>query len=205
MIHSSHHPINFLIKHFKQFLNIHAKMDNQDFQNNQTLFSVLKGEEFSVSKILSRESSVGQSSRIYYQNTTNEGVPFKWEMQPGTPLNPPRVEVIPPPTPPPAVQSLALPLPKVVDQDNSKNLLFWRFWSWKRLSKKFRLQKYDQRGHCPRFNKHATNYSDGDSDSEFVGWGCHDSRSSSFSSSSSLGSHNERFTRGPFLCSPWRP
>ncbi|KAK9076812.1 hypothetical protein SSX86_005146 [Deinandra increscens subsp. villosa] len=168
-------------------------MDNQDFKNNQTLFPVvLEGEEFSKSKILARDSSVGQSSRIYYQNTTNEGVPFKWEMQPGTPLNPPLVEVIPPPTPPPAVQSLALPLPKVVDSTGgSKNLLSWRFWSWKRLSKKLRLQAY---------NKNATNYSDGDSDAEFVGWDFHDSRSSSFSSSSSLGSHTERFARGPFVC-----
>ncbi|KAM0036595.1 hypothetical protein Hdeb2414_s0014g00428251 [Helianthus debilis subsp. tardiflorus] len=181
-------------------------MDYQDSQNDQTLFSILKQEDFSTSKILARESSVGQSSRIYYQNTTNEGVPFKWEMQPGTPLNPPLEEVIPPPTPPPAVQSLALPLPKVVDHDGSKNRLSLKFWSWKKLSKKLRLHTDDQRGqHCTKFNKHATNYSDGDSDAEFVRWGCHDSRSSSFSSLSSLGSHTyQRFTRGPFPCSPWR-
>lgn len=177
-------------------------MDNQDFKTMQTAFSVLKGEEFSISKILARESSVGQSSRIYYQNTTNEGVPFKWEMQPGTPKNPPRVEIIPPPTPPPAVQSLALPLPKLVD-GHSKDMMSWRFWSWKRLSKNLRSKTYDKKGHRARFNKHAT-YSDGDSEAEFVGWVRHDSRSSSFSSSSSLGSNTERFTRGQFLCSPWR-
>ncbi|KAI3496190.1 hypothetical protein L1887_38544 [Cichorium endivia] len=178
-------------------------MDNRHFEKNQTPFFFLKGEEFSTSKILSRDSSVGQSSRIYYQNTTNEGVPFKWEMQPGTPKNPPQVEVIPPPTPPPAVQSLAIPRPKLVDS-GSKDLFSWRFWSWKKLSKNLRLQKYDRKGCHTRFNKHAT-YSDGDSDAEFVGWVRHDSRDSSFSSSSSFGSHTERFGRGsPFLCSPWR-
>ncbi|KAL7594115.1 hypothetical protein Lser_V15G33415 [Lactuca serriola] len=178
-------------------------MGNQDFENNQTLFSVLKGEEFPTSKILSRDSSVGQSSRIYYQNTTNEGVPFKWEMQPGTPKNPPQVEIIPPPTPPPAVQSLAIPRPKLV-VSGSKDSFSWRFWSWKKLSKNLRLQTYDRRGRHTRFNKHAT-YSDGDSDAEFVGWVRSDSRASSFSSSSSFDSYTERFRRGsPFLCSPWR-
>ncbi|PWA70587.1 hypothetical protein CTI12_AA286730 [Artemisia annua] len=178
-------------------------MDNHDFENNQTSSPVLKGEAFSISKVLARESSVGQSSRIYYQNTTNEGVPFKWEMQPGTPVNPPLAEIIPPPTPPPAMQSLALPLPKHVD-DHPKDLLSWRFWSWKRLKKNFRPKTHDERRRCTRFNKHVTNYSDGDSDAEFVGWVHHKSSSSSISSSSSLGSHSDRFTRGPFLCSPWR-
>ncbi|KAI3701694.1 hypothetical protein L6452_26956 [Arctium lappa] len=180
-------------------------MENQDIQKNQTPFYVLKGED--CSKILSRYSSASQSSRIYYQNTTNEGVPFKWEMQPGTPKNPPQVEVIPPPTPPPAVQSLSLPRPKV--DDDSNDLLSWRFWSWKRLRKNFRLQRYDRKKRHARFDKHTigtkVSYSDGDSDVEFTGWVHRDSRSSSSSSLSSLGSHTDRFRRGsPFLCSPWR-
>ncbi|KVI01408.1 hypothetical protein Ccrd_020321 [Cynara cardunculus var. scolymus] len=181
-------------------------MENQDFRKNQPPFYVLKGQD--CSKILSRNSSASLSSRTYYQNTTNEGVPFKWEMQPGTPKNPPRAEVIPPPTPPPAVQSLSLPRLKVVD-GGSKDLLTWRSWSWKKLRKNFRFQRHDQKGRHARFTKHEigtkVSYSDGDSDAEFTGWVCRDSRSSSSSSLSSLGSHTERFERGsPFLCSPWR-
>lgn len=62
------------------------------------------GETLFLSRLVSRMSSVDQS---YYRST--EGIPFKWEMQPGTPLHTPQDEVIPPPSPPPMVQSLALP------------------------------------------------------------------------------------------------
>ncbi|KAL0646813.1 hypothetical protein Bca4012_045104 [Brassica carinata] len=54
---------------------------------------------------ISRSSSVGVSSRLFYyyhHRSLNDGVPFKWEMQPGTPINPPPEEIVPPITPPPA-------------------------------------------------------------------------------------------------------
>ncbi|MCD9638740.1 hypothetical protein HAX54_022879 [Datura stramonium] len=69
----------------------------------------MSGEALFVSKILSRMSSVDHSSHSYYRST--EGIPFKWEMQPGTPIHTPQNEVIPPPSPPPMIQSLALPKP----------------------------------------------------------------------------------------------
>ncbi|KAD3068104.1 hypothetical protein E3N88_35984 [Mikania micrantha] len=65
-----------------------------------------------VTKALSRDSSVGRrSSSTYYRSAANEGVPFDWEMQPGTPKKRPQEEIIPPPTPPPAMQSLAFSRP----------------------------------------------------------------------------------------------
>lgn len=97
-------------------------------------------ERLHFNRIESREFSVGQSSRVYYRNP--EGVPFKWEMQPGKPkiINLPREEVIiiPPPSPPPAVQSLWLPKPNCVDQPNKKwkRWSISRLWLWKKISKK---------------------------------------------------------------------
>ncbi|KAA8535598.1 hypothetical protein F0562_030601 [Nyssa sinensis] len=85
-------------------------MENRD-SSTQEPVSVLEGDGFYFDRILSRKSSPGHSSRIDYGRA--EGVPFEWEKQPGTPKNPPEEEVIPPISPPPAVQSLALPKPSV--------------------------------------------------------------------------------------------
>ncbi|CAN4111777.1 unnamed protein product [Withania somnifera] len=76
---------------------------------HQRAFSEESGEILFPHRILSRMSSLDQSSHSYYRST--EGIPFKWEMQPGTPIHTPEYEVIPPPSPPPMVQSLALPKP----------------------------------------------------------------------------------------------
>lgn len=77
------------------------------------------GERLFVERIVSRMSSVDQS----YYSSTVEGIPFKWEMQPGTPMaiHTPQNEVIPPPSPPPMIQSLAFPKPCIPhhDQDNT--------------------------------------------------------------------------------------
>ncbi|KAI3772073.1 hypothetical protein L6452_03247 [Arctium lappa] len=103
-------------------------MENRDFDMHQSPSSVIK--------TLSRDSSVGQSSCTYYRSTTNEGVPFDWEMQPGTPKHRPQEEIIPPPTPPPAMQSPSFPRPNVDLYVESKESTPWRFWLWKkRLSK----------------------------------------------------------------------
>ncbi|MFS7935961.1 hypothetical protein Hanom_Chr05g00409741 [Helianthus anomalus] len=96
----------------------------------------------SVIKALSRDYSVGQSSSTYYRSTANEGVPFDWEMQPGTPKHRPREEVIPPPTPPPAMQSLALSRHNAdLYGEPTRESTPWRFWPWKK-----RLSKIIQRG-----------------------------------------------------------
>lgn len=92
--------------------------------------SVLQGDGICINRILARESSVGQSSRTFYRSA--EGVPFRWEMQPGTPKNPQQVEhFIPPICPSPLMQSLGIPLPNLdCDDDNddpaSKTSKVWR-------------------------------------------------------------------------------
>lgn len=74
--------------------------------------SMLEGDGLCISRILARESSVGQSSHVFYRS--NEGVPFRWEMQPGTAKNPQQEEqVIPKICPPPLMQCLGLPLPNL--------------------------------------------------------------------------------------------
>ncbi|CAH2077938.1 unnamed protein product [Thlaspi arvense] len=57
---------------------------------------------------ISRNSSTG-----YYYHQRSEGVPFKWEMQPGTPINTHPVEIVPPISPPPAMLSLGFPKPSI--------------------------------------------------------------------------------------------
>ena len=84
----------------------------------------------SLSKILSRRSSVGCSSRLSYYRS-GEGVPFIWEMQPGIAKEAPK-EVLPPLTPPPALLSLGLPKPCIHEpKPSTKSRL--RFWTTKRV------------------------------------------------------------------------
>ncbi|CAH1432609.1 unnamed protein product [Lactuca virosa] len=101
-------------------------MENRDMDMPQSPSSCIK--------TLSRDSSVGQSSCIYYRSTLNEGVPFDWEMQPGTPKHQPQEQIIPPPTPPPAMQSLAFSRPNFDLYDEPKESTSWRFWFWKKRS-----------------------------------------------------------------------
>ncbi|KAJ0031384.1 hypothetical protein Pint_14115 [Pistacia integerrima] len=79
--------------------------------------SVLQGDENFLNKILSRNSSIGNSFAVslYYPKTIGE-VPFKWETMPGTPRNPNTNEEIisessEPVKPPPAIESSGLPEP----------------------------------------------------------------------------------------------
>lgn len=112
-------------------------MGNRDFDHTPQSPS-------SIIKALSRDSSVGQSSSTYYRSSNNEGVPFDWEMQPGTPKHRPQEEIIPPPTPPPARQSLAFSRANADlygEAIESKESTSWRFWLWKK-----RLSKIIQRG-----------------------------------------------------------
>ncbi|KDO43865.1 hypothetical protein CISIN_1g039989mg, partial [Citrus sinensis] len=63
-----------------------------------------------------------------------EGVPFKWEMQPGKPKEPPKEDIIPPLSPPPAVLSLGLPKPAIEEPPSNNKasilksikLMFWK-------------------------------------------------------------------------------
>lgn len=91
---------------------------------------------------ISRNSSVGCSSRVFYyyhHRSLDDGVPFKWEMQPGTPINPPPEEIVRPITPPPAFLSLGFPKPSIVE-DSNKHSLFpanLKLWRWKNLRKRY--------------------------------------------------------------------
>lgn len=94
---------------------------------------------------ISRNSSVGGSSRMFYyyhHRSLDDGVPFKWEMQPGTPINPPPEEIVRPITPPPAFLSLGFPKPSIssVVGDSNKHSLFpanLKLWRWKNLRKRY--------------------------------------------------------------------
>ncbi|CAI9098489.1 OLC1v1035148C1 [Oldenlandia corymbosa var. corymbosa] len=111
-----------------------------------------------VGKILPRVSSVGHSFRSYYRSS--DGIPFKWEMQPGTPMNPPENELIPPPSPPPAVQSLGLTLPNLNDSDeetekSSRSSKMVKIWFW--ITNK-KMQGTEKVGgiRCLRLDNNAT-------------------------------------------------
>ncbi|KAM7477932.1 hypothetical protein LguiA_026145 [Lonicera macranthoides] len=172
--------------------------------------SVLEGNDgFYFNKILSRDSSIGQSSHIYYRDT--EGVPFKWEKQPGTPKNPPQKELIPPPVPPPAVQSLGLPRP-CLDQVKDSKFSRSRIWFWKKRKEK----EKGQRGYNSNSDSIASIRSErfdfGNSDGEFIGSPVDRSRSYSSSSSCSFSSiaHHLQLSRFKkyrqvlqFYCTPW--
>ncbi|KAL2338644.1 hypothetical protein Fmac_013090 [Flemingia macrophylla] len=81
----------------------------------------------SLSKILSRRTSLGCSSRMSYYRS-GEGVPFKWEMQPGIAKERPKEDLPPLLSPPPALLSLGLPKPCIPEPKPStrSRLRFWK-------------------------------------------------------------------------------
>ncbi|KAK7347730.1 hypothetical protein VNO80_22269 [Phaseolus coccineus] len=83
-------------------------------------------ENMSLSKILSKRSSLGCSSRNSYYRS-GEGVPFKWEMQPGVAKEQPKDD-LPPLSPPPALLSRGLPKPCIPHPKSStrSRLRFWK-------------------------------------------------------------------------------
>lgn len=176
-------------------------MEKIDYTINRV--SLIEGDDecHHLNKIISRASSVGLSSRVYYRNSKG-AVPFKWEMQPGKAKNPPRKDVIPPPSPPPAVQNRWLAkhnrLPNPQSFKESSSLSKLRFWK-KRSKKIVNVHKIEEgRDVTAGVHKYET-VEFGDSDGELTGSG-NDSRSSPTSSSSSNGNsslHQSRFG------SPW--
>nr|XP_004508238.1 uncharacterized protein LOC101505167 [Cicer arietinum] len=127
------------------------------------------------SKILSRRSSVGCSSRISYYRS-GEGVPFKWEMQPGVAKEESPKEELPPLTPPPAILSLGLPKPCILDNKSASTMSKMWFWRKRVVKSKKPLQEY-----CFREDFDVVSRLDCSSDSESMA----SPRGSSFSSSSS--------------------
>ncbi|CAA3018971.1 Hypothetical predicted protein [Olea europaea subsp. europaea] len=156
-------------------------METKNRVEQNQISVLLEGEGFN--RILARESSVGQSSRMFYRHA--EGVPFKWEMQPGTAKNPPEKDVIPPLSPPPLIQSLGLPLPQVDEPEEagSKHSRIWH--NWKKMLKK---------------SSQNNSSSFGDSDEEFAANSSSSSSNCHISESSRVG---RELLDGPFCCSPW--
>ncbi|KAJ6914167.1 hypothetical protein NC651_016429 [Populus alba x Populus x berolinensis] len=103
--------------------------------------SVLQGDNFFFNRVISRDSSVGFSSRrLYYRSA--EGVPFKWEMQPGTPKDPSKEDIIPPIRPPPALLGIGLPTPCIdIKEPKTSMRSRFRFWFWKHIKKNKRNEK----------------------------------------------------------------
>ncbi|KAL3532799.1 hypothetical protein ACH5RR_006320 [Cinchona calisaya] len=173
--------------------------------------SVLQGDGFYFNHILSRESSVGQSSRMYYGRP--EGVPFKWEMQPGTPKNGPEEEVIPPLSPPPSVLSLGLPKP-CVDQPKNPDQ-YSKVWFWRKI-KMIHKERKVQTDQTPRGmanvdteNDQRFQFGDHSGNGEFVASFNNSCTSSSSSSNSSKSLNMESSSvrigesiEGSFSCSP---
>ncbi|XP_056176813.1 uncharacterized protein LOC115677495 [Syzygium oleosum] len=98
--------------------------------------SVLEGEDSNFHRILSREPTIGNSSR-HYQYRSPGQIPFQWEMQPGKcKFDPPKRDPIDVPriNPPPITASKSIKLPSRPDDDSggpkgsSSSCLKTRFW-----------------------------------------------------------------------------
>ncbi|GMJ15591.1 hypothetical protein HRI_005228300 [Hibiscus trionum] len=155
-------------------------------------------EEF-FNRIISRTSSIGCSSRIYYYRSS-EGIPFNWEMQPGTPKEPRKEDTLPPLSPPPAVLSLGLPKPRidVADEPKPSKLRVFKFWKHGKR-KHGKSKKLDQADH-----KYCSSYETSSSDDgEFVVSPRRILSSSSSSSSFSFSNGSPSPSRdGHYGCSP---
>ncbi|KAF8400311.1 hypothetical protein HHK36_013608 [Tetracentron sinense] len=115
--------------------------ENTTEKTNGCTVSLLQGEEIFFNRILSRDSSKGFSSRIYHR--TAEGVPFKWETQPGKSRTPLMNGSIPPLSPPPAAQSLSLPK---LCTEKPKDSAQPRVWFWKKIVKTRQIFKKKRTG-----------------------------------------------------------
>ncbi|KAG4113322.1 hypothetical protein ERO13_D13G216200v2 [Gossypium hirsutum] len=161
--------------------------------------SLIQDDQMFFHRIISRDSSVGCSSRIYYYRSS-EGIPFNWEMQPGTPKEPQKEDVLPPISPPPALLSLGLPKPRidVVKESKVSKLKVFKFW--KHGKKNDNKKKIDDH-QSDKYSNYETCSSD--DDEEFVGSPCVSSSSSSsfsFGSSSTPSrdsSFNQHYGCGP--------
>lgn len=175
-----------------------------------------RGDDQFFHKTLSRNSSVGCSSRLYYYRSA-EGVPFNWERQPGTPKHPPKDETIPPLSPPPAARSLELPKPRF--EQPKPQAATWprliRFWNKRRTNKQRKNNTVNAGFRATGSEKfEKLEFFSSDYCSEFMASARNSSRSSSSSSlsfsngpsvqSSRLGSSGRDSFHGPLSCSPWK-
>ncbi|XP_021810079.1 uncharacterized protein LOC110753477 [Prunus avium] len=234
-IHYSSHKLIYLRLTFhhcristqkNQTLKTHRKPMDFELQRKMEIkgVSVPGGvdQELLFNRNLSRNPSVGCSSRIYYCRSS-EGVPFNWEMQPGTPRNPPKEEAIPPISPPPAALSLGLPKPYMDQQPNKRPptspLPRLKFWRKSKKNKQRKNNVHDNVNYVAGGSDKFDKVEFCSSDSEFMAstspHNSSPSSSSSFSFSkgrlsrqcSSLQSTQAResfSSSGHFSCSPWK-
>ncbi|XVF70003.1 hypothetical protein PTKIN_Ptkin11bG0126700 [Pterospermum kingtungense] len=182
-------------------------MDINHWREVEKGSSVIQGDETFFNRIISRNSSIGCSSRIYYYRSS-EGVPFNWEMQPGTPKEPHKEDILPPISPPPAILSLGLPRPCINIEEPKPSLMKLRFKFWKQGKKNHGNKKLDEATGSKADNYDASkpdknwNYEMSSSeDGEFMG----SPRLSSSSSSSTFSFSNGLSFRSSRLPSPSRP
>ncbi|KAM7249725.1 hypothetical protein ACFE04_019884 [Oxalis oulophora] len=149
--------------------------------------------------LITRRSSIGCSSRIFYYNKSSEGVvPFIWEMEPGTPKDPPKYEPLPPLSPPPALLSIGLPTPNINYEEAPKLSFRKRLIMFlKHKKKKNQPIKVANENYYPRsiFNNNVHHFFEicSSEESEFMG---SSSRSQDYSRTSSSSS---TFSIGPFM------
>ncbi|XVF47690.1 hypothetical protein PTKIN_Ptkin03bG0131000 [Pterospermum kingtungense] len=152
--------------------------------------SMIQHEQLFFNRIISRDSSLGCSSRIYNYGRNSEGKPFNWEMQPGTPKEPRKEDILPPLSPPPALISLGLPKLCINIQDPKPSMKLWTFKFWKqgkRINGNKKLDESDKYFNCEMCNS---------DDGEFMA--SPSMSSSSFSSSNGVSFGSSR------LPSPYR-
>ncbi|XVE79989.1 hypothetical protein DITRI_Ditri14bG0102400 [Diplodiscus trichospermus] len=182
-------------------------MDNNSWRGvEKGVLSVIQGDEMFFNRIISKNPSVGCSSRIYYYRNS-EGIPFNWEMQPGTPKEPHKEDnILPPISPPPAVLSLGLPKPCIKIEEPKPSMKL-RFKFWKQGKKKHGNKKLEYQARSRGNNldviesdKYSNYEMCSSDDGEFMG-----SSRFSRSSSSSLFSFSNGFSfRSSRLPSPSR-
>lgn len=118
----------FLINNNKLIMDMICRDRDRRRNSEKTIFSVFQANDYFVNKILTRNPSVGQSSRFYHSRAPGQ-VPFKWELLPGKPKDtiPVREEDYYTPMvigPPPAVRSQGVPRPRC--GSTGFRLRFWK-------------------------------------------------------------------------------
>ncbi|KAL4342650.1 hypothetical protein GQ457_08G000050 [Hibiscus cannabinus] len=141
----------------------------------------------SLGRIISKNPSLGYSSRFYYYRSS-QGIPFNWEMQPGTPKQPRNQDILPPISPPPALLSLGLPKPRidVVDERKPSTMKLRVFKFWKQIKRNRKNNKSLDQVTSSEIRRHDKYHSSREMSSfDDGGFVTASSRVSSFSSSSS--------------------
>ncbi|KAG8480781.1 hypothetical protein CXB51_025447 [Gossypium anomalum] len=75
-------------------------------------------------RLMSKETSMSNSSSMVYYGSASGAIPFMWESHPGTPKHPSPLTSLPPLTPPPSYHSSLNSKSKPVPKKNSKSTLF---------------------------------------------------------------------------------